>query len=93
MRERVGFPRAGARDDEQRTRVELRGFLLLQIQHERYYTATFALFFARASRCIGATEIAPYRYLTYNSRSATGIGRRAARIAGNRPPINPIKSA
>ena len=26
---------------------ELRGFLLLQIQHERYYTATFAFFFAR----------------------------------------------
>ena len=33
------------------------------------------------------------RRRAYSSRSAAGIGSRAARIAGNRPPTSPISSA
>ena len=32
-------------------------------------------------------------YASQSSRSATGIGKRAARIAGNKPPMSPISSA
>ena len=55
MRQRVCFARTGARNDEKRSRTELRSLTLLAIEcivdwwrrrvrHERNYTATFAIF-------------------------------------------------
>ena len=42
---------------------------------------------------VGRTEVSATWSNSHSSRSATGIGSRAARMAGNNPPINPISSA
>jgi hypothetical protein len=81
--QRIGLAGTRSRDDEQRPRSGAYCFFLPGVEllwswgHDGHY------------RPIGKipTEI------PYSSRSAVGIGSRAARIAGKSPPINPIASA
>ena len=105
MRERVRLSRAGAGDDQERAGTKLSSLLLLNVQNiERgrmghgvtiSRLSPFSSPFGPAPNVLSLILQSPNLpiFQFHNSRSATGIGRRAALMAGNNPPINPISSA